>query len=193
MSKHKVLDIIQQRRSVRKFSDRPVQRELLLTCIEAARLAPSAENRQPWRFIILDDPGVRTEFCTAAFSGIYRATRWAQTAPVIVIVLAELDFITHKLGNALQGTPYHYIDIGITGEHFVLQAQALGLSTCWIGWFNLKRAKKFLKLPSGMKLCQLIAVGYAETAKPHRIRKLRDTESIVSFNRWDPDSREPDS
>jgi len=175
--------LIQTRRSIRKYTDRPVEREKILTCIEAARLAPSAENLQPWRFIVIDDPYVKEEFCRTAFSGIYRYTKWAAKAPVIVVLFAEMDILVNRLGKQVQGTQFYLLDMGITSEHFVLQAHELGLGTCWIGWFNAKKVRKFFKLPRKYRPVILFSLGYYDRV-PKRMRKLRDIDEIVSFNEW---------
>jgi nitroreductase len=179
-----ILSVIRERRSVRKFDSRPVEREKILACVEAARLAPSAENAQPCRFVVLEDPEIRNAFGEKAFSGIYRPTRWALNAPVIVAVCVQLEFIPHRLGRLIQGTPYYFIDVGIAGEHFILQAQFLGLGTCWIGWFHSRKAGKFLKLPRTMRVAQLIAVGYPLPGLKKRILRRKDLEEIVEWNRW---------
>lgn len=161
--------------------DRPVEREKILTCIEAARLAPSAENVQPWRFIVVDDPELKEGFGKAAFSGIYSPSRFASKAPVIIVVLARKDILANVIGKQIQGTAWHLIDIGIAGEHMVLQAQELGLGTCWIGWFNAKKVRTFLHIPPRYKVVVLITMGYyAERSLPAQKRK--PLEKIVSFN-----------
>jgi nitroreductase len=178
-----ILPAILERRSVRRFEPRAVEREKLLACVEAARLAPSAENAQPCRFIILDDPLIKKAFGEAAFSGVYRATRWALDAPVIAVIVIERTFTAGRLGPLIQGTPYYFIDAGIAGEHFVLQAQELGLGTCWIGWFDGRRAKKYLGLPRSAQAAQLIAVGYPSLRGEERERRRKSIERIVGWNR----------
>ncbi len=168
--------LVRGRRSIRKYFKRPVEREKILTCLEAARLAPSADNVEPWRFIVLDDPKVKEAFASEAFAGIYSPTRFAAKAPVLIVIPARLDIIANRIGKQIQGTQYYLIDIGIAGEHIVLQAQELGLGSCWIGWFNAKRARKFLRIPSKYKVGALIAMGYYEgrTLKEKRRRALDD-------------------
>jgi len=139
--------LVQNRRSVRKYLDKPVEREKILACVESARLAPSAENVQPWRFLIIDDPGLKAGFAEEAFSGIYFPTRFAARAPVLILILARPDLLADRLGKQVQGVSYYLIDSGIAGEHLALQAEELGLGTCWIGWFNIRRARKFFKIP----------------------------------------------
>ncbi len=177
------LQLVVGRQSVRKFIDKPVERQKILTCIEAARLAPSAENVQPWRFLVLDDRLVINEFGQHAFSGIYQYSRWASRAPVLITICAELDWLANRVGKEIQGTRYYLIDIGIAGEHLVLQAQELGLSTCWIGWFHAKKAKKFLKIPRAWKVIALIALGYPQK-KLKQQRKKKKIEEILYFNHY---------
>jgi len=177
------LQLVAGRKSVRKFIDKPVERRKILTCIEAARLAPSAENVQPWRFLVLDDRLIIDEFGQYAFSGIYKYSRWALKAPVLIAICAELDWLANRIGKEIQGTRYYLIDIGIAGEHLVLQAQELGLSTCWIGWFHAKKAKKFLKIPRTWKVTALIAMGYPKN-KLREKRKKKKIEEILYFNHY---------
>ncbi|MBC8357492.1 MAG: nitroreductase family protein [Candidatus Aminicenantes bacterium] len=176
------LQLVRSRRSIRRYLDKPVEREKVLTCIEAARLAPSADNVQPWRFLILDEPDLRTKFAKEVFSGIYSISKFAVKAPMLILILARLDIIANRIGKQIQNISYYYIDIGIAGEHIVLQAEELGLGTCWIGWFNPRKARKFLKIPRKYKIVSLMAVGYYEK-KPSRDRKRKALQEITWFNK----------
>ncbi|MCK4556799.1 MAG: nitroreductase family protein, partial [Candidatus Aminicenantes bacterium] len=132
-------ELVRSRRSIRRYLDKPVEREKILTCIEAARLAPSADNVQPWRFLIIDDPELKAQYAKKVFSGIYSISNFAKKAPVLILILARLDIIANRIGKQIQNIQFYLLDIGIAGEHVVLQAQELGLRTCWIGWFNIRR------------------------------------------------------
>jgi len=176
--------LVKSRRSVRKFREEKVPREVLLMCAEAARLAPSADNSQPWRFLIVDDPDKINSIGKKIFSGIYRHTKWALKAPVLVFILADLDFVAHRLGGNFQRIPFYLIDVGIAGEHFVLQAQDLGLGTCWIGWFHFKKAKQLLKIPRRYKICDILAVGYPIEGNRKRPVKRKNLDNIACFNEW---------
>jgi len=173
--------LIRNRRSIRKYEDRPVEREKILTCIEAARFAPSAENVQPWRFVVIDDPDVKERFCGSAFSGIYSPTRFAAKAPVIIAVLAKKDLLANILGKQIQGTSWYLIDIGIACEHLVLQAEELGLGTCWIGWFNAKKAKSCLGASAPWRVVTLISLGYPAST-PLTRQKRHPRSQILRFN-----------
>ena len=180
----KILDVIQTRRSVRRFSEKKVDRKIIQTCLEAAHLAPSAENSQPWRFVILDDQETIKAFGASVFTGIYKTTQWAIKAPVLIALCSDLDFLANRMGRLFQGIPFYLLDVGIAGEHLVLQAAELGLGSCWIGWFNVKQAKKRLNLPRPIRICSLLALGYpAENwaPKPH---KRKDIDLIIHWNGW---------
>ncbi len=164
-----LIDIIKARKSVRKYTDRPIPRELVEKCVEAARLAPSADNVQPWRFIVLDDPKYKHRFCQEALKGIFTRTRFIEKAQVIVVLAARTNLLVHRIGKRVVKTDVQLIDMGIAGEHFVLRAQELGIGTCWINMFNPKRAKRFLGLSSVLRVVSLIAMGYpAEGATKNR-------------------------
>ena len=175
-------NLVKSRRSIRRYLDKPVEREKILTCIEAARLAPSADNVQPWRFLIIDDPDLKVKFAKKVFSGIYFISRFAEKAPVIIMILARLDIIANRIGKQIQNIHFYLIDIGIAGEHIVLQAEELGLGTCWIGWFNSRKARRFLKIPRKYKIVSLMAMGYYEK-RPSREKKRKKLEEIAWFNK----------
>ncbi len=172
---------IAARRSVRRFTSQPVAREVLQRCVEAARLAPSAENVQPWRFLIVDDPELKARLAEGAFSGVYRATRWAEKAPALVVLFAELDILANRLGRRVTGIDYYLIDIGIAGEHFCLQAAELGVGTCWIGWFSPKGVRKALKSPRRLRPVALFAVGYSGHDRMPE-KKRRTLDEVCWFN-----------
>jgi len=174
--------LVKNRRSIRRYLEKPVEREKILTCIEAARLAPSADNVQPWRFLIIDDPELKAKFAQEAFSGIYFISKFAAKAPVLIMILARLDIIANRIGKQIQNIHFYLIDIGIAGEHIVLQAEELGLGSCWIGWFNVRKARKFLKIPRKYKIVSLMAMGYYEK-KPSREKKRKELEEIAWFNK----------
>lgn len=176
------LNLVKSRHSTRKYRDKPIAKKDLLKCVEAARLAPSANNSQPGRFIIIDDPEVKARLARHAFSGVYAATKWAAKAPAIIVLLAELDLMANKIGKQITGLNFYLIDTGIAGEHFVLQAQDLGIGTCWIGWFSAKGVKKALYLPAKYKPVAIIAAGYPESPKTKR-KKRKPLNDIHWFNK----------
>ena len=177
----KFAELIQQRRSVRRYSDRPVPKENILQCLEAARLAPSACNSQPWKFIVIDEPALRKRVAERIFSGLYSMNQFAREAPVLVAVVSEKSKILSAIGGQVRNTSYRLVDLGIACEHFILQATELGLGTCWIGWFDEKALKKELKLSGNKKIDIVISLGYPAEEKivPKNRKSLGE---ISSFN-----------
>jgi nitroreductase len=175
--------LVHGRVSIRRYIQKPVEREKIQACLEAARLAPSAQNVQSWRFIVIDDPDVKARFAEVAFTGIYSQTKFAAEAPVLILILAKPDILANRLGRQLQKVAFFLIDIGIAGEHIVLQAEELGLGTCWIGWFNTRKARKFFKIPRSVKVVSMLSLGYYEK-KPSRERKRKPLEDIAWFNAY---------
>ena len=174
------LDLVNLRQSVRNYSRKPVPRSMIDRCIDAARLAPSACNSQPWSFIVVDDRETRDRMAKGAFSGIYAINAFVKEAPVIIVVITERSGYAAQLGSYFRGTPYNLIDIGIACEHLVLQAAEEGLGTCWIGWFNEKAVKKILGLGRGKKVDILISMGYTKEAE-HRDKKRRALDEIRRY------------
>ncbi len=175
-----VLTAIQQRYSVRSFKDTPVHRDAIRAIAEAARLAPSACNAQPWRFVAVTEPSLLNQIVDRGLGGVV-PNRWAASAPVILIGCAVLNLLTHRLGEALKGVNYHQIDLGIALEHMVLRATEMGLCTCWIGWFNEKSIKKVLRLPKDWKIVSLLALGYPKEEASARSARL-SLDEILFFN-----------
>ncbi len=178
------LRLVKNRQSVRKYLAKAVPREILERCLEAARLAPSACNSQPWSFIVVDDPKLKNELAEAAFAGIYSTNAFAKKAPVIVVVVREQSNYAARLGGYFRNLQYSLIDIGIAGEHFVLQAEDLGLGTCWIGWFNEEAVKSLLNVPKDKKIDVLIALGYAGPKAVKGERKREPLKKMSSFNSY---------
>jgi len=181
MPESSILKIASARRSVRKYRPDPVPRELLDVCLEAARLAPSACNAQPYSFIVVDDPALKEKLAAAAFGGIYSACGFAAAAPVLVAVTGRRQNLTAWIGNQVQDINFRYMDMGIAGEHFVLAVGELGLGTCWLGWFDKKAAARTLGLPAGERPEVLISVGWPGEEPAPRKRKTAD-----EFRRYNP-------
>lgn len=175
-------DLIQKRQSSRSYLSTPVPRETIQKCLEAARLAPSACNSQPWHFIVVDEPEIEGQLCNKIFSGSYAMNAFAKQAPVIIVVVSQESTFVARVGGILRGTRYYLIDIGIAVEHLILQATELGLSSCWIGWFNESEAKKVLHIPRNKKVDCVIPLGY--TQESIRPKERKPLEEICSFNKY---------
>lgn len=175
------LELVSKRFSLRKYSSKKVDRELIEKCLEAARLAPSACNSQPWYFIVVDVEESKNKLADIAFSGVYSSNSFAKKAPVLVVVINEKSNYVAKVGGFLRGTQYSLIDIGIAVEHFVLQAQELGIGTCWLGWFNEKGVKKFLGIPKSKKVEAIISMGYPPEGTTPREKKRKSLDEIREY------------
>lgn len=177
--------LIKQRQSIRKYQNRPLQRADIIACVEAASLAPSACNVQPWKFIVIDELKLKEKLCEKAFTRVPNFNHFVKQAPVIVVVLADRDLITNRLVATLKGIPYYLLDIGAACEQFILQAAELNIGTCWIGWFKEKPIKKLLSIPPGQKVVSLITLGYpAEDTKEPQEKNRKNIDQIISFNMY---------
>ncbi len=175
--------IISARQSCRKYADKPVEKELLEKCIEAARLAPSACNSQPWHFVVVNNAEISKQVAQATFSDLVRFNKFAVTAPVFVVIVIEKPKTITQVGGMIKNLDYPLYDIGITAIQFCLQAEELGLGTCMMGWFNEKKIKSLLNIPAKKRIGLIISLGYPATDnKRQKIRK--SFEEIVSYNQY---------
>jgi len=181
--KMEFLELVKKRRSVRSYTGKPVSRELLLKCVESARLAPSACNVQPWRFVIVDDRKLIVEIAEKACHGVYSINKFIKDAGALVAVISEREAFIRKVGGYLRGTNYYLLDIGIACEHLVLQATELGIGSCWIGWFDENKLKKILNIPRNKKIDIIISLGYydsqSDAAKPKPRKELSEIASFI--------------
>jgi nitroreductase len=177
------LDLANKRYSVRNYKNTPVPQEKINRCIEAARLAPSACNSQPWKFIIVDDIKFIKELAKAAFEGVLDFNHFAFKAPVLVLIVSGRQKMFAKFGGIVKKKNFSLMGIGIAAEHLCLQAAEEGLGTCILGWFNEKKVKKILSIPKLKRVELIISVGFsADENIPHKERKSID--EILSYNKY---------
>ena len=179
----KFLDLVKTRQSVRKYLDKPVEREKIERCLEAARLAPSASNSQPWSFIVVDDPKLKEAVAKETFSQLISFNRFSLQAPVLIILISERSGFLNKVAEAIKDKQFSLIDIGITAEHLCLQATEEGLGTCMLGWFNEKGVKKLLNIPLSKRVELIITMGYPESNQI-RPKKRKSIDQIRSYNSY---------
>jgi nitroreductase len=175
-------ELVNKRQSNRAYHDRPVDRELIKACIEAARLAPSACNSQPWHFIVVDEPELKNKVAQTTSNTLLPLNHFTNQAPVHFVIINEGSNFTATLGNKIKNRNFSLIDIGIAAEHFCLQAEELGLGTCMIGWFKEKELKSLLNIPEKKRPELIITLGYP--SDKHRVKKRKKLEKIISFNRY---------
>jgi nitroreductase len=178
----KFSELIKIRQSVRQYQDRPVEQEKLQKLIEAVRLAPSASNSQPWKLILVDEPGLKDHVARATFSKAISFNKFVPEAPVIAVLTIEKPNVITQIGGRIKQREFPLIDIGIAAEHFCLQAAELGLGTCMLGWFDEKRIKKLLHIPRKTRIGLVITLGYAAEGYPLRQKIRKDAEVMSSFN-----------
>lgn len=168
-----VMDAIKERYSVRGYQDRAVERETLRSVLEAARLAPSASNRQEWRFIVVQDKDTRQRLMKAA-----KNQTFVGQAPVVIACCAKTDQHAMTCGQLC-----YPIDVAIAIEHMVLKAVEEGLGSCWVGAFYEEEVKEILGIPKEIRVVELLTLGYPEGAHLSRKNRL-DFEEIVMNEKW---------
>jgi len=179
----KFLDLVKKRQSVRKYLDKPVEREKIERCLEVARLAPSASNSQPWSFIVIDDPKLKEAVARKTFDRVISFNRFSLQAPVLIILISERSGFLSKVAEAIKDKQFSLIDIGITAEHLCLQAAEEGLGTCMLGWFNEKGVKNLLNIPPSKRVELIITMGYPESDQI-RPKKRKSIDQIKSYNTY---------
>jgi nitroreductase len=192
-----LLQIIDRRRSIRAFDSRPVEAEDLEKILEAARLAPSSNNTQPWRFVVVREAKKRRDLALAQPLSTPSPIKFAAEAPVVIACCTRPHALLHKAVRIF-GKDYCEIDAAIAVEHMVLAATALGIGSCWLGWFSEPKVKKILKIPGGVKVIALLALGYPQQKPKKDFRRRprpeglgglcgtlrKELKDIVSYERW---------
>ncbi len=173
-----------RRQSVRAYRDQPVEKEKLLALAEAVRLAPSASNGQPWKLIFVTEPELKAQVAAATFSKLIAFNAFVPQAPVLAVLTIEKTRVITQIGGRMKKREFPLIDIGIAAEHFCLEAAALGLGTCMLGWFDEPTIQKLLHIPAAIRIGLVIPVGYAPENYPQRKKKRKNLEEILTFNSY---------
>jgi len=177
-------ELILARQSVRRYAATPVEPEKLDLCLEAARLAPSASNSQPWKFIVIDKEPLRTEVAKATFSDIQLINKFTLQAPVMVVIVMEKAKLITRLAMLVKKKEWPLIDIGIAAEHFCLQAAELGIGTCMIGWYDEDKIKKLIHIPADKSIGLVISAGYPADGYPLRTKIRKPMDEILRYNQY---------
>lgn len=183
MNSEDLLQLFRHRQSVRAYSDKPVESEKLMRCMEAVHLAPSACNAQPWKFIVVDKSELRSAIADSMSNRIIPINHFTKQAPLLVAIVREPANFNSSFGQVVKDKEYPLTDIGIAAIQFCLQATAEGLGTCIMGWFNEKKIKKLLNIPRGKRLELIITLGYPATDEI-RDKKRKELNEILSFNTY---------
>ena len=160
----KFSQLVIQRHSVRRYKNRPIEEHKLMQVLNAARMAPSAVNFQPWHFIVVTQPA-KLELLHNAYK-----RDWFKSAPVVILACADHS---HSWKRGSDGKDSADIDVAIAVDHLTLQAAELGLGTCWVCNFDVQRCAEAFKLPGTIEPIVLIPIGYPEEEEiPEKKRKL---------------------
>jgi nitroreductase len=178
------LQLAAKRQSTRAYQNTPVPRETLARCLEAARLAPSAHNRQPWKFIVADDPAVVERLRTRITNEQISINTFIQNCPVIVAAVRELRPMAGSQRYSAWSMDFTPYDLGMAVENLCLAAADQGLGSCIIGVFEREPVKEILGIPQEKPLELLVALGFPAQGDPARVKKRLSLEEIVSFNRY---------
>jgi len=181
--KARLLELMRQRQSDRGYTGRPVEQEKIDRALEAARLAPSACNAQPWKFIVVDEPGLKNRIACTTTSGLLPLNHFTRQAPVHVVVVMEQANLTSRLGSRIKDKHLPLLDIGIAVEHLCLQAAEDGLGSCIIGWFNEGQVRTLLDIPASSRPVLIVTLGYS-SSPVIRPKKRKPIAEIAARNRY---------
>ncbi len=166
------LETIQTRHSVRGYKPDPVDDETLTRLLEAARQAPTAANRQPFRLVVLHTRGREEEI------GRIYGRPWFVQAPLVIGVVA----VPAEAWRRADDKPYDEVDATIAMDHLVLAATSLGLGTCWVAAFDPQATREVLGLPDDVEPIAFTPVGYP--AKDQAATSRRPLSELVKYERW---------
>ena len=177
------LEFVSSRQSDRAFDpNRPVEKEKLERILEAARLAPSACNAQPWHMIVVDNPELKNKVADATSERILGMNHFTKQAPVHILLVEEKVNLTSGIGGWVKQKDYAQMDLGVVAAHIVLAAHAEGLGSCIVGWFNEPKMRELLSIPDSKRVWLDIIIGYS--VQPVRAKKRKAFNEIVSYNKY---------
>lgn len=161
------------RYSCRNYNREPVGRDVLTAVVDAARLAPSACNRQPWVFVVVDEEGPARDAIMKAYD-----REWIASAPAFIVACGNHAEAWHRPAD---GKDHTDVDVAIAVEHICLAAASLGLQTCWICNFNAPMVAEALNLPEEMESVAVIPIGHPAENNIVPEKKRKTTDDIL---RW---------
>lgn len=176
------VELVNSRQSDRSYLDKPVEKEKIQRILEVARLAPSACNAQPWKFIVVTDPEKRMEIADAMASKLLSMNHFTKQAPVQLVLVEENANFTSTVGGWATKKHYPHIDLGIVASHICLAATDEGLGSCIIGWCDEKKVQKALDIPRNKRIMLVILLGYSN--QPLREKKRKEINEIVSWEKY---------
>ncbi len=169
-------EVIRTRRSIRSYKPDPIPDDVLKRILEAARIAPSGSNRQPWKFIIVKNEELKRKLAEACHNQMFIAE-----APIVIVACG---YNIHWNRGEYMGDLSMLIDVSIAFTHLILAARAEGLGTCWIGSFSNKKVKEILKIPEDVNVVAITPLGYPKDEyfrEPGPRKPLSEILSIDKF------------
>ena len=179
VSRLSVLNLISERGSIRKYTNKSITKGDLHKILEAARLAQSAANRQPWQFIVVTDKEVKDKLADAAHWLDRPRQPSVETAAAVIVCLADPEMSAN----------WFQVDSAIATENMALTAWEMGIGSCWIGAFREDAVKTVLAIPENLRVVSLLTLGYADE-KP-RPKNRKTLEEIVHYNKFGQKNPEP--
>jgi len=179
-----MIKAIESRRSVRKYTSTPVEMDKILTLIESARHAPSGKNTQPWNFIIVTNKETKEKIAK-----VDNNQDWMKQAPVFIVCVADIrcriggdEDIYLDENSDLPELKQIIRDTAVAIEHILLEAENIGLASCWTGWYTQKDMRPIMNIPDDKYVVGVITIGYADgDGKPAPKRPL---ESMIRYEKW---------
>ena len=176
---------IQTRKSTRKYTGKPVCNKDILRLIEAARMAPSGSNTQPWNFIVVKAEETKEQIVQANHN-----QTWMKSAPVFIVCVADIRcrikddeadiFLDEE--SSLRELKQIIRDTAIAIEHILLEAEGIGLSSCWTAYFDQKDIRPILGIPNDKYVVGVVTIGYADGRGKSAPR--RSLESMIRYEKW---------
>jgi nitroreductase len=167
-------ETIKLRKSVRKYRRDPVPEESLKKILNAARMAPTAENFQPWKIIVVTDEDIKRKLVPACNN-----QRFVAEAPVVLVACGLPDEAYPIMGGYMNSYP---VDVAIVLDHLMLAAASEGLGTCWIGSFKEEKVAETVGVPQEAKVVALTPLGYPAEEMERTDRK--NLTELVSYNKY---------
>lgn len=177
------LDLARRRQSDRAFdATRAIEPEKIARILEAAQLAPSACNAQPYKIIVVDEPELKNKVADTTSSKVLGMNHFTKQAPIHMIIVEENPNLTSGIGAVVKDKHFPYIDIGIVAAHITLAAADEGLGSCILGWFDEKKLRNLLDIPSRKRILLDIVIGYS--SQPLRDKKRKDESKVIGHNKY---------
>ena len=176
-------ELLLKRESTRNYIDKKVEREKLIQCIEAGRVAPSACNAQPWKFVIVDEETKVNELRKCIYDPTIGINKFLPQAPAFIVAIREKRNLTSKIGEIVKKKDFTSLDMGMAIENICLYATYIGLGTCIMGWFKEKEIRKTLNIPKNKEIDLIISIGYSGDENPRK-KVRKDINDIMGVNKY---------